>query len=71
MVNAVLLRPLPFADPDLVRLQRVHPGFRPEGVFQARVSLPPVYRSPEDLARFYERLSERLLASPGIRDLSG
>lgn len=53
----------------LLRLQRVHPGFRPDAVFQARVSLSPTYRSPEDLARFYERLSERLLTSPGIRDV--
>lgn len=51
----------------LMRLQRVHPGFSPDAVFQARVSLPPVYRSPEELARFYESLSERLLASPGVR----
>ncbi len=53
----------------LLRLQRVHPGFRPDGVFQARVSLPPSYRSPEELAGFYERLSRRLFASPGIRDV--
>jgi predicted permease len=52
---------------NLVRLNDLHPGFNPDGVFQARVSLPPAYRSPEDLARFYERLSDRVAASPGVK----
>jgi putative ABC transport system permease protein len=48
------------------RLQRVDPGFSPDAVFQARVSIPPTtYRSAADLARFYERLSERLATAPG------
>jgi predicted permease len=51
---------------NLQRLQEVHPGFEPDGVFQARLSIPPAYRSPEDLARFYERLSGRLAAVPGV-----
>jgi putative ABC transport system permease protein len=51
---------------NLQRLQEIHPGFDPEGVFQARVSIPPAYRSPEDVALFYERLSERLAAVPGV-----
>ena len=50
----------PAADPD------VHPGFSREGVFQARVSIPPTYRTPDEIARFYERLSERLAAAPGV-----
>src|SRR5262245_49911296 len=52
----------------VLRLQDVRPGFRPDSVFQARVSVPPSYRSPEDLARFYDRLSERLVAMPGVQD---
>jgi predicted permease len=52
---------------NLFRLQAVHPGFNPDGVFQARVSIPPAYRSPEDVSRFYERLSNRLAASPGVQ----
>jgi predicted permease len=51
---------------NLLRLREQHPGFDPEGVFQARVSIPPVYRSPEDVSRFYERMSERIIASPGV-----
>lgn len=33
----------------VVRLQNVPPGFRPDPVFQARISMPPTYRSREDL----------------------
>jgi putative ABC transport system permease protein len=51
----------------LLRLQAVPPGFNPDGVFQARVSLPPSYRSPEQLTRFYTELSGRLAAWPGVR----
>jgi predicted permease len=48
-------------------LERVHLGFLPEGVFQARVAVPSTYRSPDDLTRFYERLAGRLSASPGVQ----
>jgi predicted permease len=51
---------------NLRRLQDVELGFNPNGVFQARVSIPPTYRSSEDLARFYERLSDRIAAEPGV-----
>ena len=50
----------------LRRLEEVDPGFRPDAVFQARVSLPPTYRSADEVARFYERLSERIAAMPGV-----
>ena len=52
----------------LLRIQRVQPGFRPDGVFQARVSIPPTYRSPDDLARFYETLSGQLAGLPCVQD---
>jgi predicted permease len=52
---------------DLSQLQRVDPGFDLEPVFQARVSLPATYRSPADVARFFDRLSERLAVLPGVR----
>jgi len=54
---------------NLRQLQDLHPGFNPDGVFQARVSIPPAYRSPDDVARFYDRLSERIVASPGVKQL--
>jgi hypothetical protein len=52
---------------NLRRLQDLHPGFNPDGVFQARVSIPRTYRSPDDVARFYERLSDRLGAAAGVK----
>jgi predicted permease len=54
---------------NLRRLQDVQLGFHPDGVFLARVSIPPTYRTPDDLARFHERLAERLAAAPGVEQL--
>ena len=54
---------------NLLRLQDVQPGFSPDSVFQARISIPPAYKSPEDLARFYDRLSERLVGLPGVQSV--
>ena len=51
----------------LGRLERIQPGFDPDGVFQARVSIPLAYRTPDQIARFYERLSERIAAAPGVQ----
>jgi predicted permease len=53
----------------LRRLQDVPLGFSPDGVFQARVSIPPTYRSPDEVTRFYERLSDRLRVMPGVEHL--
>jgi putative ABC transport system permease protein len=54
----------------LRQLQSIDPGFSGDGVFQARVAIPPAYRSPEEIARFYDRLAERLRAVPGVEQLS-
>jgi predicted permease len=54
---------------DFRALQRVDPGFDPDPVFQARVSLPPAYRSPADIARFVDRLTERAATLPGVRQV--
>jgi predicted permease len=54
---------------DLRDLQRVEPGFTPDGVFQARVSIPPTYRTLDEVSRFYDRLSERIGPSPGVEQL--
>jgi predicted permease len=53
----------------LIRLERLAPGFDPDGVFQARVSLPASYRAPDDIARFHERLSDRLSRLPGVQQV--
>jgi putative ABC transport system permease protein len=53
----------------VLRLQRAPLGFRPDSVFQARISLPPSYNSREDLTRFYERLSEGLTQAPGVQSV--
>jgi predicted permease len=51
---------------NLRQLHGLHPGFSPDGVFQAQVSIPPTYRRPEDVSRFYDGLVDRLAASPGV-----
>jgi predicted permease len=47
------------------RLQRVEPGFEPEGVFTAELALPQQRYTGEKLAAFYEQLSQRLTTLPG------
>ena len=46
------------------RLQRVKPGFEPEGLFTAELALERGY-TPERRAAFYQQLSERLTTLPG------
>jgi putative ABC transport system permease protein len=47
------------------RLQRVEPGFEPDGVFTAQLVLPPQRYPREKLVAFYERLYQRLATLPG------
>jgi predicted permease len=47
------------------RLQRVQPGFEPEGVFTAQLVLPPQRYDAEKLVAFYEQFYKRLAALPG------
>ncbi len=47
------------------RLQRVEPGFNPEGVFTAQLVLPPQRYDREKLVAFYEQLYQRLATLPG------
>jgi len=50
------------------RLQKVSPGFRPDGVFVAFVNLPPAkYADAIAISNFYVRLQERLDAIPGAQ----
>ena len=46
------------------RLQRVDPGFEPEGVFTAQIALPRHY-SPAQTLEFYEQFSQVLATLPG------
>ena len=47
------------------RLQRVAPGFNPDGVFTAQVVLPAQRYDRDKLVAFYEQLYRRLSALPG------
>ena len=47
------------------RLQRVEPGFQPDGVFTAQLVLPPQRYQREKLVAFYEQLYKRLATLPG------
>jgi predicted permease len=47
------------------RLQRVDPGFEPEGVFTAEIALPPRYSGVRRV-EFYEQFHHRLETLPGI-----
>lgn len=55
-----------------ILLNRVQPGFNPEGLVTARVSLPYFsYRDAETRAIFFERLTERVANLPGVEAVSG
>jgi predicted permease len=47
------------------RLQRVEPGFQPDGVFTAQLALPPQRYTREKLVAFYEQLYQKLTTLPG------
>jgi predicted permease len=50
------------------KLQQTDPGFKPEGVLTMSLSLPWArYQKPELIAGFYQQLTERVLALPGVR----
>jgi predicted permease len=49
----------------LERQLAVSPGFRPDGLLAARVTLPPRY-TPEQRAAFAEQLAQRLDAMPSV-----
>jgi predicted permease len=46
------------------RLQRVEPGFEPEGIFTAQLGLPPQRYDGDKLVAFYEQLYRRLSILP-------
>ena len=52
------------------RLQRVEPGFQPEGVFTAQLALPIQRYDRARLASFYEQFYQRLASLPGSASAS-
>ena len=50
-----------------VNLLRTDPGFRPEHLLTASVSLPPRVYKPKDTVRFWDTLAESLNSAAGIR----
>ena len=51
-----------------INIQRVDPGFDPEGVITMRLTLPQEkYRSGEAITSFFEELTRRVQAVPGVR----
>ncbi|HEX6202124.1 MAG TPA: ABC transporter permease [Thermoanaerobaculia bacterium] len=51
----------------LLGVQAISPGFEPEGVMTARVTLPEeTYDDDAEVAGFYDRLLERVAALPGV-----
>jgi putative ABC transport system permease protein len=50
------------------RLLSVNPGFRPENILTARLSLPPrKYTDQSQVRNFYQQLLERVGSMPGVR----
>ena len=52
-------------------LQRVDPGFEPDGLLTFRLFLPRAsYPAPSDQVSFFNRLTERIRAVPGVTDVT-
>jgi putative ABC transport system permease protein len=55
-----------------LRLQSLDPGFRPDSVLTARVSLPGArYSDPARIAAFYDEALSRIRALPGVQQAAG
>ena len=52
--------------PSFARLQRVEPGFEPEGVFVAQLAIPAQRYDRPKLITFYEQFYQRLTEMPGV-----
>ena len=48
------------------RLQRVEPGFQPDGVFTAQLALPIQRYDRDKMSAFYEQFYQRLATLPGV-----
>ncbi len=55
-----------------IRLQNVNPGFDPENVLTAEVSLPAFkYRERAQINSFYQQVIEQIKNSPGVESVGG
>jgi putative ABC transport system permease protein len=55
-----------------ISISGVAPGFNPKGVFTIGIGLTqPVYDDVQQQARFYERLTEKVRAIPGVESAAG
>ena len=55
-----------------VRLQNINPGFRADGLFTARVSLPGVrYDTDDQVNAFFARALNRIRTVPGVESAAG
>jgi len=53
-----------------LRLQRVDPGFNPDGVLTVRMMLPfETYQKPAQRSAFYRQLIERIRSTPGVEEI--
>lgn len=53
------------------RLQRVDPGFNPDGVLTMRMLLPfEIYQKPAQRGAFYKQVIERIQTAPGVEAVS-
>jgi putative ABC transport system permease protein len=56
----------------LWQLQRVNPGFDPQGVFTAEIALPTTkYGARADADRFWSALTDRVRSIPGVETTAG
>jgi predicted permease len=65
MLSMVLLVGAALLLSSFARLQRVEPGFRPDGVLTAQLALPPQRYSGDRLVAFFEQFYQRLSTLPG------
>ncbi|MDQ3802880.1 MAG: ABC transporter permease [Acidobacteriota bacterium] len=66
-VTLMLLAGAALLTTSFLRLQNQTPGFRPDGVFVASMTLPPSrYPDIEAQSRFYLRLAEEMRRTPGV-----
>jgi predicted permease len=68
-LSLVLLATAGLMMKSFVRLEHVSPGFNPDKLLTMFVALPEVkYTSKQEIANFYEQLTERLQNLPGVQN---